>query len=198
MRHVYPSATLEPGTHGDMFGSLNALFTALAFLLLVYTAWLQRQELGEQRRELVLTRQVLNEQRNIANAHLKLLSKESARREELHLAENSPQLMLRPIGGLHNTLSVNICNGGAAITDLLISEVRVRNVDGKVMNLTDVHLSNDVILDRGSAASLALSFEGEHYLFDDAGVVNLEFKLSYTDALKNRREAMLGIVWPVG
>lgn len=44
---------------GDMFGAVNALFSGLAFAVLIYTIWLQRIELSLQRQELELTRQEL-------------------------------------------------------------------------------------------------------------------------------------------
>ncbi len=44
---------------GDMFGSVNSLFSGLAFAVLIYTMWLQRTELTLQRQELELTRQEL-------------------------------------------------------------------------------------------------------------------------------------------
>jgi hypothetical protein len=43
----------ERGQFGDAFGSLNALFTGLALAGLVYTAILQRNQLNEQRKEIV-------------------------------------------------------------------------------------------------------------------------------------------------
>ncbi len=54
------------GQFGDMFGSINALFSALAFAVLIYTMWLQRAELALQRQELVQTREQL---RRSAEAH---------------------------------------------------------------------------------------------------------------------------------
>ena len=47
------------GELGDVFGSVNALFSAFAFVLLIYTALLQREELKLQRIELQLTRKEL-------------------------------------------------------------------------------------------------------------------------------------------
>ncbi len=47
------------GTFGDMFGAVNALFSGLAFLGVVYAILLQRQELILQRQELAATRQEL-------------------------------------------------------------------------------------------------------------------------------------------
>lgn len=59
------SSRLDPaerGQFGDMFGGLNALFTALAFAALIYTVLLQRDELSLQRRELAGQRKQLREQ----------------------------------------------------------------------------------------------------------------------------------------
>lgn len=47
------------GQFGDVFGSVNALFSGLAFTGLIYTVFLQREELALQRKELELTRQEL-------------------------------------------------------------------------------------------------------------------------------------------
>jgi len=53
----------QRGTFGDMFGAVNALFTGLAFATLIYTAWMQREELGLQREELAATRAELQGQK---------------------------------------------------------------------------------------------------------------------------------------
>lgn len=47
------------GQFGDVFGAVNALFSGLAFAGLIYTVFLQREELALQRKELELTRQEL-------------------------------------------------------------------------------------------------------------------------------------------
>lgn len=47
------------GQFGDVFGAVNALFSGLAFAGLIYTVFLQREELSLQRKELELTRQEL-------------------------------------------------------------------------------------------------------------------------------------------
>lgn len=47
----------ERGTFGDAFGSINALFSGLAFASLIYTILLQRKELHMQRKELTLQRE---------------------------------------------------------------------------------------------------------------------------------------------
>lgn len=47
------------GQFGDMFGAANALFSSLAFGVLIYSMWLQRLELELQREELRETKQEL-------------------------------------------------------------------------------------------------------------------------------------------
>jgi len=49
----------DKGQLGDMFGSVNALFSGLAFAGIIYTILLQHKELGLQRKELELTRSEL-------------------------------------------------------------------------------------------------------------------------------------------
>ncbi len=57
----------ERGTFGDMFGAVNALFSGLAFATLIYTTWMQREELALQREELVSTRLELQGQKEQLN-----------------------------------------------------------------------------------------------------------------------------------
>ena len=59
------------GQFGDMFGGLNALFSALAFAGLLYAIALQRNELALQRRELELTRVELHGQKEQLEAQNK-------------------------------------------------------------------------------------------------------------------------------
>lgn len=51
------------GTFGDMFGAINALFSGCAFATLIFTVWMQREELSLQRRELELTRMEMSGQK---------------------------------------------------------------------------------------------------------------------------------------
>lgn len=51
------------GTFGDTFGAVNAIFSGLAFLGIIYTILLQRSELVLQRNELELTRNELEGQK---------------------------------------------------------------------------------------------------------------------------------------
>lgn len=49
----------DRGTFGDLFGAVNALFSALAFAVLIYTIILQREEIKQNRQEIVLNRKEL-------------------------------------------------------------------------------------------------------------------------------------------
>ena len=55
MRWIYPTMSSR-GLFGDMFGGINALFSGLAFLGVIYTVILQMAELKLQRKELKMTR----------------------------------------------------------------------------------------------------------------------------------------------
>jgi hypothetical protein len=52
----------DRGTFADMFGSVNALFSGLAFAGVIYAILLQREELGLQREELIKTRAEFEQQ----------------------------------------------------------------------------------------------------------------------------------------
>lgn len=46
----------DRGTFGDLFGAINALFSGLAFAGLIYTIFLQREEIGQNREEIAQNR----------------------------------------------------------------------------------------------------------------------------------------------
>lgn len=50
----------DRGTFGDLFGAVNALFSGLAFAALLYTIVLQRNEIRQNREEIVLNRKELS------------------------------------------------------------------------------------------------------------------------------------------
>lgn len=50
----------DRGTFGDLFGAVNALFSGLAFAALLYTIVLQRDEIRQNREEIVLNRKELS------------------------------------------------------------------------------------------------------------------------------------------
>lgn len=49
----------DRGTFGDLFGAVNALFSALAFAVLIYTIVLQREEIKRNQEEITLNRKEL-------------------------------------------------------------------------------------------------------------------------------------------
>jgi len=63
----------ERGLFGDQFGSINALFSGLAFAGIVLTIYLQKRELELQRKELELTRKELKGQKEQLEAQNKTL-----------------------------------------------------------------------------------------------------------------------------
>jgi len=77
VRYLLPE-WVESGQFGDMFGGLNAFFSGLAFLGIVYTIFLQREELGLQRKELELTRAELKRTAEAQEKSEKALSKQAA------------------------------------------------------------------------------------------------------------------------
>jgi hypothetical protein len=54
----------DRGTFGDMFGAVNALFSGLAFVGVIYAIMLQREELKLQRQDNAMTREELSGQKN--------------------------------------------------------------------------------------------------------------------------------------
>ena len=52
----------ERGSFGDMFGAVNALFSGLAFVGVIYAVILQRHELEIARQDIKFTKSILDEQ----------------------------------------------------------------------------------------------------------------------------------------
>ena len=75
--YFYPDMALR-GQFGDLFGGLNALFSGLAFLGVIYAIFLQRRELELQREELKLTREELKRTAEAQEKSEKALSKQAA------------------------------------------------------------------------------------------------------------------------
>jgi len=67
---LYPDQMDKSGQFGDLFGTINALFSGLAFAGIIAAIWLQRQELQLQREELVSTRQELQRTADASESQL--------------------------------------------------------------------------------------------------------------------------------
>lgn len=65
------------GQFGDMFGAVNALFSGFAFLGIIYTIYLQKNELALQREELKLTRDELKRTAEAQEKSERALSKQA-------------------------------------------------------------------------------------------------------------------------
>lgn len=63
----------NPGIFGDLYGSINALFSGLAFALLIWTIMLQRKELSFQREELAQNTKELKNQAVALNKQLRVM-----------------------------------------------------------------------------------------------------------------------------
>ena len=94
---------------GDMFGTVNSLFAGLAFAGVIYTIFLQRNELALQRNELVLTREQL--------------ARSAAAQEKSHEA------LAEQVEALRMTAKLNALSGLIGHYDVKISAER--NVTGK-------------------------------------------------------------------
>lgn len=92
----------DRGTIGDMFGAVNSLFSGLAFAGLIYTIFLQKNELALQRKELELTRDELRGQ------------KETMQAQNDQLAHQAFEGTFFQMVRLHNELlnSIDITTGG--------------------------------------------------------------------------------------
>ena len=81
------------GQFGDLFGSVNALFTGLAFAGLLYTVYLQRQELSLQRTELQLQREEMAaSRRELAKQARQQRSQLLASIAELHIRTKQAEI----------------------------------------------------------------------------------------------------------
>jgi hypothetical protein len=78
------------GVFGDTFGVVNALFSALAFAFLIYTALMQREELELQRKELTLTRKEIEKSAEAQNMLVSLT------REQLELDKAIRKNQIKP------------------------------------------------------------------------------------------------------
>lgn len=84
-------ARVEPGTFGDTFGAVNALFSALAFSLLIWTSMMQREELRQNTKSLEVQAIQMTEQSVTMRDTLDL------QRNNLELLRDQMRLSVMPI-----------------------------------------------------------------------------------------------------
>lgn len=106
---------------GDVFGAVNALFTALAFAGLIHTVIMQREELELQRKELRDTRKVFEKQKEQME-----LQNETLRRQQF---EATFFQMLRMFDEHRRTIKAGGLEGLAAVRNLKSSaEYKLREM----------------------------------------------------------------------
>jgi hypothetical protein len=90
-RHFEPPS--HSGEFGDMFGGVNALFSGLAFVGVIYAILLQRRELQYQREELEQTRYELKGQREQLEAQNRTFRRQTFDNAFFHLLELHHQIV---------------------------------------------------------------------------------------------------------
>lgn len=136
----------ERGTFGDMFGAVNALFSGLAFATLIYTAWMQREELALQREELAATRTELEGQ--------KIQLSEQTATFALQRFEDSLFALLRTQGEIVS--SMQVADGAGNVW-------RSRNCfEALYIRLKNVH-QNNAVYEKGATLNTVQSVYGKFY-----------------------------------
>ena len=120
----------DRGSFGDMFGSINALFSGLALAGVIYAILLQRKELSLQRQELELTRKELEKSAEAQERSADLLfqqlelSKDSKKRVlEKELLEAEPVFISVGGGAGKDYVDLTIINKGSTITNISIEAI---------------------------------------------------------------------------
>ena len=120
------------GQFGDMFGTVNSLFAGLAFAGVLYTIFLQRNELALQRKELVLTRTQLTR------------SAAAQEKSEEALAEQVEALRmtakLNALSGLIGHYTVKISAEGNRTQKLTLINQQRRYIDELEAELRRIHI----------------------------------------------------------
>ncbi|MEQ9220940.1 MAG: hypothetical protein RLO17_22995 [Cyclobacteriaceae bacterium] len=131
---LYEKDAFNGGTLGDSFGMVNALFSALAFALLIYTALMQKEELKLQRKELKDNRKEL---KRSADAHRELVKLTTAQLElttklnkQILLAKlNLEDLRLIDRRTALHTAVLKILNDNIKITSIKASSFNLVNTE---------------------------------------------------------------------
>lgn len=123
----------DRGTIGDMFGAVNSLFSGLAFAGLIYTIFLQKNELGLQRKELTFTREEIRGQKETLQAQNKQLTHQAFEGTFFQMAR------------LHNELlnSIDLTSGGGENSVKVISG---RDCFMRAWSRYKIHFSKNVEL----------------------------------------------------
>lgn len=163
---LYEKDDFNGGTLGDSFGTVNALFSGLAFAFLIYTAYLQKEELKLQRKELQDNRAEL---KRSADAHNELVEL-TMRQNELMIQQNRLMLNIN-IEKLHpqfDDMKVDLSN-----KELTRIEIVVRN---RALRITDILDDNESsILDDGAEVMRPYDYFDNNELLSPSTIVVIEF-----------------------
>ena len=127
--HITISDWASRGQFGDMFGSINSLFSGLAFAGVIFTIYMQKEELELQRKELQFTREELKRTADAQERTEQALAKQvelqysAARLDALSsLIENCKVRINSP--GLDPLESIEIRDMQVRYADLLQEEIQ--------------------------------------------------------------------------
>jgi hypothetical protein len=164
----------SPGTFGDMFGAINALFSAAALAALVYAIFLQHKELELQRQELQ------NSTRELANQSKALSSQVETMREQLNAQKRREERLAKPVLTFTSCYMENeyyyfqVSNLGGCVWDVTAEPVQ-REIS--------VSLSRPDMFNTSSTQQLEIRMKGEGRM-----PVNVSFYVRYTDSRGIRGE----------
>jgi len=123
----------DRGTFGDMFGAVNALYSGLAFAALIYTIFMQREEIKMNRQEIVLNRKELKKA-TVAQQQAQETLKEQVIQTHLTAKINAMSTVI-------NYYNTQIANPNIS-TELITKakekrRVLIRNIDELIDGLND-------------------------------------------------------------
>jgi hypothetical protein len=135
------------GTFGDMFGSINALFSGLAFAGIIFTVLLQRQELQLQRHELKLQREEIIENRKELTGQreqLEMQSKTFARQNFESTFFNLVQKLREVTGSLLEGISPTFQSvRDRSLRDVRDLKISPENLFDCVEKVVAIHIRDD-------------------------------------------------------
>ncbi|MEQ8629566.1 MAG: hypothetical protein RIC32_18235 [Ekhidna sp.] len=155
----------SPNEIGDSFGIVNALFSGLAFAMLIYTSWMQRKELQMQRKELKLSRREMAQATEAHRKHVELVELQIENQRHQYLAQHKPNLKVNYSGS-----GLNITEGKAHLTiglftpinDCFLNEILILAPE-KSPNLVIPKLYNNLIINKRTGAGKQISLNVDFY-----------------------------------
>jgi hypothetical protein len=169
------------GSYGDIFGSVNALFTSLAFALLIYTALMQHEELKLQREELKLTREEIAKSAKAQDELVKLTRDNNEFQKHLRRHDILPQVeiveYLNSDGGVHDESNLR-----TRIT-LKPRFYAFRFIAAEIKNSRTVTLESNMLNNHYSGRLISIDQEVILSLFHDSmqDLIDLTIDLTFMD-----------------